>query len=311
MKNFIITGGAGFLGSHLCDQLLRTGNQVTCIDNLSTGSINNIKHLHSNKNFKFIEHDIINKIQFNTKIDFIFNLACPASPPQYQNDPIQTFKTSVIGSINLLEKALENDAKIFQASTSEVYGDPMVHPQIESYFGNVNTIGIRSCYDEGKRAAETCFFDYKRKHNLDIKVVRIFNTYGPRMSPQDGRVVSNFIYQALNNIPLTIYGDGSQTRSFCYVEDMIDAFIKTSESDSSICGPINLGNPEENTILSIAQMIISLCESQSEIIFKELPQDDPRQRQPDITKAKHLLSWEPHTELNEGLKKTINYFKNI
>ena len=311
MKSILITGGAGFLGSHLCKKLINTDCKITCLDNLYTGRIANIAELQKYDNFEFIQADVIEKISFNCKFDEIFNLACPASPIHYQKDPIYTFKTSVFGAFNLLELAKESGAKIFQASTSEVYGDPLIKVQSESYWGNVNPIGIRSCYDEGKRAAETLFFDYARQYDLNIKVVRIFNTYGPNMRPDDGRVVSNFIYQALNEKDLTVYGDGRQTRSFCYVDDLINGFIKIMNSDNSIQGPINLGNPNEFTMLELAEKILNMTGSKSKIVFKSLPEDDPMQRKPDITKAKKFLNWEPSYAIDDGLPLTIEYFKNL
>lgn len=308
-KRVLVTGGAGFLGSHLCEKLLNQGNEVVCVDNLFTGSKKNIIHLQSNKDFKFIEHDIIYPL--NVEVDEIYNLACPASPPHYQSDPIQTIKTSVIGSMNMLDLAKELSINILQASTSEVYGDPEVHPQSESYNGSVNPTGPRACYDEGKRCAETLFYDYNRQYNLKIKVIRIFNTYGPRMNPNDGRVVSNFIVQALQGKAITVYGDGSQTRSFCYVDDLIDGIIKMMNSGEEIMGPVNLGNPEEYTILELAHKIINLTRSKSRIIYRPLPQDDPLMRQPKIELAKKELDWEPKTKLEEGLKKTIQYFHEL
>ena len=291
MKKILVTGGAGFLGSHLCEKLLNDGNEVLSIDNYFTGQRKNISHLFSNNNFEAIRHDITFPIYL--EVDEIYNLACPASPVHYQFDPVQTTKTSVHGAINMLGLAKRLGIKIFQASTSEVYGDPEIHPQEETYWGNVNPIGIRSCYDEGKRCAETLFFDYHRQYGLDIKVARIFNTYGPRMHPKDGRVVSNFIVQALNNENITIYGDGTQTRSFCYVEDMINAFIKFMRTNKQVSGPINLGNPSEYKILDLAEIIIELTNSTSKIIYKKLPYDDPKQRKPDILKAKKELDWTP------------------
>jgi UDP-glucuronate decarboxylase len=306
-KKILITGGAGFIGSHLSERLLNEGNEIICLDNLFTGSKSNIAHLLDNPNFEFIRHDIIEPILL--EVDQIYNLACPASPIHYQYNPIKTMKTSVLGAINLLGLAKRTGAKIFQASTSEVYGDPFEHPQKESYWGNVNPIGIRSCYDEGKRSAETLFMDYHREHDLKIKIIRIFNTYGPNMHPQDGRVVSNFIVQALLNQDITVYGKGNQTRSFCYVSDQVDGFIKLMNSDDSITGPINVGNPNEFTILELAEKVIGLTDSKSKIIYKPLPSDDPMQRKPDISLAKDKLGWEPVVQLDEGLKKTINYFR--
>ncbi len=302
----LVTGGAGFLGSHLCDRLLADGHEVICIDNLFTGSKANIAHLAGNPNFEFVRHDIIDPFKY--EVDQIYNLACPASPPHYQYNPIKTIKTSVIGAINCLGLAKRVKARVFQASTSEVYGDPAVHPQPESYWGNVNPIGKRSCYDEGKRCAETLFFDYHRENKVDIRVVRIFNTYGPRMHPNDGRVVSNFIVQALKGENLTIYGEGTQTRSFCYVDDLIEGFVRLMNQTETV-GPVNLGNPGEFTMLGLAEQVLKLTKSKSKIIHKPLPSDDPKQRRPDITLAKKILKWEPKVELAEGLKKTIAYFK--
>jgi UDP-glucuronate decarboxylase len=306
-KRILVTGGAGFLGSHLCEKLLRENNEVICVDNFYSGTKKNINHLLSNTLFELIRHDVTWPLYI--EVDEIYNLACPASPIFYQKDPVQTTKTSVHGAINMLGLAKRLGIKILQTSTSEVYGDPSVHPQTESYWGNVNPIGIRSCYDEGKRCAEALFFDYKRQHNLNIKVVRIFNTYGPRMLPNDGRVVSNFIIQALNGIDITVYGDGMQTRSFCYVDDLIDAIYKMMNSGDHITGPINIGNPEEYTIMDLAKLIIEMTGSKSKIIHKELPNDDPKQRRPDISNAKKTLSWEPTTKVVDGLRKTIDYFK--
>lgn len=309
MKKILVTGGAGFLGSHLCEKLLAKGHEVICLDNYFTGSKRNIVHLMGNPYFEAIRHDICEPIDL--EVDQIYNLACPASPVHYQYDPIKTVNTSVVGAVNMLELASRTGAKILQASTSEVYGDPQVHPQPENYWGNVNPIGIRSCYDEGKRCAETLFFDYHRQNKVKIKVVRIFNTYGPRMMPDDGRVISNFIMQALQDKDITIYGSGTQTRSFCYCDDMINGFIKMMESDDSITGPINLGNPHEFTIRQLAEMVVELCGSHSHIIHEAAVQDDPQQRQPVIDKAQAILDWEPRTQLREGLEKTIAYFKNI
>jgi UDP-glucuronate decarboxylase len=306
MKRILVTGGAGFLGSHLCERLLKTGNDVLCVDNYFTGRKDNIAHLMDNSRFELMRHDVT--FPLYVEVDEIYNLACPASPIHYQFDPVQTTKTSVHGAINMLGLAKRIKAKIFQASTSEVYGDPNVHPQTESYWGHTNPIGIRSCYDEGKRCAETLFFDYYRQHKLRIKVARIFNTYGPRMHPNDGRVVSNFIIQALKNEPITIYGDGSQTRSFCYVDDLIEAFVRLMDTPDDFTGPVNLGNPTENTILELAQAVIDLVGSRSKLVRKPLPSDDPRQRCPDITLAKKNLDWQPAVPLREGLKKTIEYF---
>jgi UDP-glucuronate decarboxylase len=302
----LVTGGAGFLGSHLCDRLLADGHEVVCLDNLFTGAKANIAHLATNPNFEFVRHDIIDPFKY--EVDQIYNLACPASPPHYQYNPIKTTKTSVMGAINCLGLAKRVRARVFQASTSEVYGDPAVHPQPESYWGNVNPIGKRSCYDEGKRCAETLFFDYHRENKVDIRVVRIFNTYGPRMHPNDGRVVSNFIVQALKGENITIYGDGQQTRSFCYVDDLIEGFIRLMHQTETV-GPINIGNPGEFTMLELAENVLKITKSKSRIIHKPLPSDDPRQRKPDITLAKKYLKWEPKVPLAEGLKRTIAYFK--
>jgi len=308
-KRILITGGAGFLGSHLCDNLLENGNDIICVDNFFTGSKDNIVHLLDNPYFELIRHDIT--IPLHHEVDEIFNLACPASPIHYQFDPVKTTKTSVHGAINLLDLAKRKNAKILQASTSEVYGDPKEHPQTETYWGNVNPIGIRSCYDEGKRCAETLFFDYHRQFRLNIKVVRIFNTYGPRMHPDDGRVISNFIVQALQQKPITIYGDGKQTRSFCYVDDLIDGFVRFMSTDNHLTGPINLGNPNEHTMLEIAKIIIELVGSSAKIEFRPLPQDDPTRRKPDISKAQKELNWEPKIHLAKGLKRTIEYFDKL
>jgi len=308
-KRVLVTGGAGFLGSHLCDRLLDNGHEVLCVDNLYTGSKQNIVHLMTNPYFELIRHDITFPLYIEA--DGIFNLACPASPIHYQNDPVQTTKVNVHGSINMLGLAKRLRVKILQASTSEVYGDPKVHPQSETYQGNVNCIGPRSCYDEGKRCAETLFFDYHRQNGLKIKIARIFNTYGPRMHENDGRVVSNFIVQALQGKPITVFGDGSQTRSFCYVDDLIHGLIRLFESPDALTGPINLGNPGEFTILELAETVREMTGSRSEIIFKTLPADDPRQRRPDISKAKQSLGWEPKVPLSEGLKKTIDYFDSL
>ncbi len=308
-KRILVTGGAGFLGSFLCERLLNDGHDVLCMDNFFTGRKANIAHLMDNKYFELMRHDVT--IPVYVEVDEIYNLACPASPVHYQFDPVQTTKTSVHGAINILGLAKRIKAKVFQASTSEVYGDPSVHPQPESYWGNVNPIGVRSCYDEGKRCAETLFFDYKRQHNLEIKVARIFNTYGPRMHPQDGRVVSNFIIQAIKNEPITIYGDGKQTRSFCYCDDLVEGFIRLMNSDESITGPINLGNPGEFTMLELAENILKLTNSSSELVYEPLPEDDPKQRRPDISLAKEQLNWSPKIDLNEGLKKTISYFEHL
>ena len=310
-KRILITGGAGFLGSHLCEKLLENGNEIICLDNCYTGTKSNIHHLMDKPNpqFEFLRHDITFPLYL--EIDEIYNLACPASPVHYQHDPVQTTKTSVHGAINMLGLAKRTGAKIFQASTSEIYGSPEMHPQQESYWGNVNPIGRRSCYDEGKRCAETLFFDYRRQHNLPIKVVRIFNTYGPRMHPDDGRVVSNFIMQALQNNPITVYGNGSQTRSFCYVDDMVDAFVRMMATDHDVTGPVNLGNPHEITILELAETIISLTRSKSDVIFKPIPTDDPVQRKPDISLANNILDWKPSINLEKGLQQTIAYFDNL
>jgi len=309
MKRILVTGGSGFLGSHLCEKLLEKGNDILCVDNFFTGSKQNIAHLLAHPYFELLRHDIT--FPLYVEVDEIYNLACPASPVHYQFDPMQTTKTSVVGAINMLGLAKRTKAKILQASTSEVYGDPEVHPQVEEYKGAVNPIGPRACYDEGKRCAETLFFDYQRQHNVDIRVVRIFNTYGPKMHPNDGRVVSNFIVQALQNKPITIYGDGSQTRSFCYVDDLVEGMIAMMENEQGLCGPINLGNPSEFTILELAQKVLQYTHSKSELIFKPLPQDDPMQRKPDITKAKRDLDWEPSIALEEGLKQTIAYFRTL
>jgi UDP-glucuronate decarboxylase len=308
-RRVLVTGGAGFLGSHLCERLLSEGSDVLCVDNFYTGTKRNIKQLIGNPYFELSRHDIT--FPLYVEVDEIYNLACPASPIHYQNDPVQTTKVNVHGSINMLGLAKRIKAKILQASTSEVYGDPIVHPQPETYHGNVNCIGPRSCYDEGKRCAETLFFDYHRQHKLKIKVARIFNTYGPRMHLNDGRVVSNFIVQALRGEPITIFGDGTQTRSFCYVDDLIEGLVRLMGSDDDITGPVNLGKPGEFTILELAEKILELSNSRSEIIFKALPTDDPRQRRPDIKRARDILGWEPEVELEEGLKKTIAYFDEI
>jgi len=306
-KRILITGGAGFLGSHLCERLLNDGHDIICLDNFFTGTKDNIQHLMGNHRFEIMRHDV--SFPLYVEVDEIYNLACPASPIHYQFDPVQTTKTSVHGAINMLGLAKRTKAKIFQASTSEVYGDPEVHPQTENYWGHVNPIGIRSCYDEGKRCAETLFFDYHRQHKLNIKVARIFNTYGPRMHPNDGRVVSNFIMQALRNKNITLYGDGSQTRSFCYVDDLIEGWIRLMATPDNFTGPINLGNPNEFTIRQLAEKIIELTGSTSTLVYTPLPSDDPRHRQPDITLAKDKLGWSPNIELEAGLKKTISYFE--
>ena len=303
----LVTGGAGFLGSHLCDRLVAEGHDVLCLDNFFTGGKENVAHLLGKSNFELIRHDLVQPIFL--EVDQIYNLACPASPIHYQYNPVKTVKTSVMGAIHMLGLAKRVNARILQASTSEIYGDPTVHPQTENYWGNVNTIGIRCCYDEGKRCAETLFFDYHRQNNVDIRVVRIFNTYGPRMHPNDGRVVSNFIVQALDNRDITIFGDGTQTRSFCYVDDLIEGMIRMMNRPGDFIGPVNLGNPCEFSMLELAEKIIGLTQSQSKIVFGPLPQDDPRQRRPDITLAKEKLKWEPKIDLEDGLKKTITYFK--
>lgn len=310
MKKILVTGGAGFLGSHLCEKLLNLGHHVLCVDNYFTGSRKNIENLLNYKNFETIRQDVC--LPLYVEVDEIYNLACPASPPSYQTDPIQTLKTSVLGAYNLLGLAKRTKAKILQASTSEIYGDPIVHPQDEEYWGNVNPIGIRSCYDEGKRAAETLFMDYNRMHNVKIKIIRIFNTYGPKMAINDGRVVSNFIIQALRGDNITIYGDGSQTRSFCYVDDLLTGMINMMEqTKDNFVGPINLGNPNEITILDLSKKIIELTNSKSKIVFNPLPSDDPRQRKPNIEKANKILNWQPQTKIDDGLIKTIQYFKNL
>ena len=309
MKRILITGGAGFIGSHLSERLLNEGNDIICLDNFFTGSKDNIRHLIGHNRFELVRHDIIN--EYLAEVDEIYNLACPASPIHYQYNPIKTVKTSVMGIINMLGLAKRCKARILQASTSEVYGDPKIHPQTEDYWGNVNPIGIRSCYDEGKRCAETLMMDYHRQNNVDIRIARIFNTYGPNMAINDGRVVSNFIVQALKNEPITVYGDGSQTRAFCYVSDMVDALIKLMNNNENFIGPVNLGNPHEFSILNFAELIIKLTNSNSEIIFKELPKDDPIQREPNITLAKEKLGWEPTVDIETGLKQTIEYFDNL
>ena len=315
MNKILVTGGAGFLGSHLCDRLIKDGNEVLCVDNFFTGSKANVAHLLHHPRFELMRHDVT--FPLYVEVDQIYNLACPASPIHYQHDPVQTTKTSVHGAINMLGLAKRVKARILQASTSEVYGDPAVHPQVEGYWGNVNPIGPRSCYDEGKRCAETLFFDYHRQHNVDIKVVRIFNTFGPRMQPEDGRVVSNFIMQALRGEDITLYGDGQQTRSFCYVDDLVEAFVRfmglpTGECDRpSFPGPINVGNPCEFTIIQLAEQVIKLTGTNSKLVFRPLPADDPKQRRPDITLAQSLLNWNPSVSLEAGLKKTIAYFESI
>ena len=308
-KKILITGGGGFLGSHLSERLLNEGNEIICLDNFFTGTKQNILHLMSNPRFELLRHDVT--LPLFIEVDEIYNLACPASPIHYQHDPVQTTKTCVHGAINMLGLAKRTGAKIMQASTSEVYGDPEIHPQVESYWGRVNPIGIRSCYDEGKRCAETLFLDYHRQHNLDIKIARIFNTYGPRMHANDGRVVSNFIVQALQGEDITIYGDGQQSRSFCYVDEMVDAFIRLMATDNDFIGPVNLGNPGEFTIRELAEKTLEMVGSKSSLINEPLPEDDPRQRQPDISLAKEKLGWEPVIKLDEGLSKTIEYFKSV
>jgi UDP-glucuronate decarboxylase len=308
-KTVLVTGGAGFLGSHLCDRLIAAGHDVLCVDNFFTGSKRNIQHLLVNPSFELLRHDVT--LPLYVEVDEIYNLACPASPIHYQHDPVQTTKTSVHGAINMLGLAKRLRCRVFQASTSEIYGDPSVHPQKEDYWGNVNPIGLRSCYDEGKRCAETLFFDYYRQHKLEIKVARIFNTYGPRMHPDDGRVVSNFIMQALKGEPITIYGDGSQSRSFCYVDDLIEAFVAFMESDATLTGPMNLGNPTEFTMIELASLIIELTNTKSKLTFLALPEDDPKQRQPDIALAKKQIGWKPGTPLREGLLQTIIYFEKL
>lgn len=309
MQRIMITGGAGFVGSHLCDRLLKDGHDILCVDNFFTGSKDNVNHLFAKPHFELLRHDVT--FPLYVEVDQIYNLACPASPVHYQHDPVQTTKTSVHGAINMLGLAKRLKARIFQASTSEVYGDPEIHPQPESYWGRVNTIGPRSCYDEGKRCAETLFFDYHRQHNLDIKVVRIFNTYGPRMHPNDGRVVSNFIVQALKGEDISIYGSGQQTRSFCYIDDMIEGFVRIMATERGFTGPLNLGNPGEFTMLELAEKVLTLTDSKSKLVFMPLPVDDPKQRQPDITLAKTKLDWAPIVNLEDGLKETIQYFKKL
>jgi UDP-glucuronate decarboxylase len=309
-KRILVTGGAGFLGSHLVERLLNDGNEVICLDNLFTGIKQNIDHLQANSRFEFIRHDVTNPLHY--EVDEIYNLACPASPIHYQHDPVQTIKTSVLGAINILDLAKRLNVRVFQASTSEVYGDPAVHPQPEEYWGNVNPIGPRSCYDEGKRCAETLFFDYHRQYGLNIRVARIFNTYGPRMHPNDGRVISNFIIQALRGEDITIYGDGSQTRSFCYVDDMIEGFLRfMALSGKDIPGPINLGNPREFNIRQLGEMVIEMTGSSSKLEFRALPTDDPKQRQPNISQARKVLEWQPETEVESGMRKTIEYFDKL
>ncbi len=308
-KRILVTGGAGFLGSHLIDRLIEQGHEIICVDNLFTGTKRNIEHLHANPRFEFLRHDVCNPLK--VEVDEIYNLACPASPIHYQYNGVMTTKTSVLGALNMLGLAKRLKCRIFQASTSEVYGDPDVHPQPESYWGNVNPIGPRSCYDEGKRCAETLFFEYHRQHGVDVKVARIFNTYGPRMHPKDGRVVSNFITQALDGEDITIYGDGRQTRSFCYMDDLVEGFLKLMASDKSVPGPVNLGNPGEFTMLELAEQVLKQTGSKSKIVHMPLPADDPKQRQPDIALAKAKLGWQPKVPLTEGLKHTIAYFRGL
>ena len=309
MKRILVSGGAGFIGSHLCTRLVNEGHDVICLDNFFTGSKDNIKHLMGNHHFEVVRHDVT--YPYSAEVDEIYNLACPASPIHYQHDPIQTAKTSVMGAINMLGLAMRLDAKILQASTSEVYGDPIIHPQPESYWGNVNPVGYRSCYDEGKRCAETLFMDYYRQNQTRIKIIRIFNTYGPRMLPNDGRVVSNFIIQALNNEDITIYGDGKQTRSFQYIDDLIEGMVRMMDTEDDFTGPINIGNPNEFPVLELAERVIRMTGSTSKIVFKPLPTDDPKQRQPDIKLAKEKLGWQPTVELEDGLKRMTEYFKNV
>ncbi|UVV79014.1 UDP-glucuronic acid decarboxylase family protein [Bacteroides thetaiotaomicron] len=309
MKRILVSGGAGFIGSHLCTRLVNEGHDVICLDNFFTGSKDNIKHLMGNHHFEVVRHDVT--YPYSAEVDEIYNLACPASPIHYQHDPIQTAKTSVMGAINMLGLAMRLDAKILQASTSEVYGDPIIHPQPESYWGNVNPVGYRSCYDEGKRCAETLFMDYYRQNQTRIKIIRIFNTYDPRMLPNDGRVVSNFIIQALNNEDITIYGDGKQTRSFQYIDDLIEGMVRMMDTEDDFTGPINIGNPNEFPVLELAERVIRMTGSTSKIVFKPLPTDDPKQRQPDIKLAKEKLGWQPTVELEDGLKRMIEYFKNV
>ncbi len=309
MKRILVTGGAGFIGSHLCTRLIKDGHSVICLDNYFTGSRENVWHLTNNPRFELVRHDITNP--YHAEVDEIYNLACPASPIHYQHDAVKTVKTSVMGAINMLALGRQVSAKVLQASTSEVYGDPIVHPQTEDYWGNVNTIGIRSCYDEGKRCAETLFMDYHRQKRLRIKIIRIFNTYGPNMHPNDGRVVSNFIVQALKNEDITLYGDGNQTRSFQYVDDLVEGMVRMMNADDKFIGPVNIGNPNEFTIKELAEKVIELTGSKSKFVYNPLPNDDPKQRQPDISLAKEKLNWEPNVQLEEGLIKTIDYFKNI
>ena len=309
MKRILVTGGAGFIGNHLCRRLLNEGNYVICLDNFFTGLKQHIEDMLDNPNFKLVEHDIVDPIDI--ECEQIYNMACPASPPHYQYDPVKTMKTSVLGILNMLELAKKQGATILHASTSEVYGNPLVHPQQESYWGNVNPIGIRSCYDEGKRAAETLLMDYHRQYGVDIRIIRIFNTYGPNMDPKDGRVVSNCIMQAIKGEDITIYGDGSQTRSFCYVDDLVDGAIRMMNNDKGFIGPVNLGNPSERTVLNLAQMVLEMTDSKSKLSFMPLPSDDPVKRKPDITKAQQMLGWEPVVDIKDGLAKTIDYFKSI
>ena len=309
MKRILVTGGAGFIGNHLCRRLLNEGNYVICLDNFFTGLKRHIEDMLDNPNFELVEHDIVEPVDI--EVNQIYNLACPASPPHYQYDPVKTMKTSVLGIINMLELAKKYKATLLHASTSEVYGNPLVHPQQESYWGNVNPIGIRSCYDEGKRAAETLMMDYHRQYGVDIRIIRIFNTYGPNMDPKDGRVVSNCIVQAINGEDITIYGDGSQTRSFCYVSDLVDGAIKMMNNDKGFIGPVNLGNPSERTVLNLAEIVLEMTGSKSKITYKDLPSDDPVKRKPDIKKAQEILGWKPEVDIKDGLKKTIEYFKSI
>ena len=309
MNRILVTGGAGFIGNHLCRRLLKENNYVICLDNFFTGLKTHIEDMLDNPNFELIEHDIVNPIDM--EVNQIYNLACPASPPHYQYDPVKTMKTSVLGIINMLELAKKYNATLLQASTSEVYGNPHVHPQKETYWGNVNPIGIRSCYDEGKRAAETLMMDYHRQYGVDIRIIRIFNTYGPNMDPNDGRVVSNCIVQAINGDDITIYGDGTQTRSFCYVDDLVDGAIRMMNNSSNFIGPVNLGNPSERTVLNLAEIILEMTGSKSQIVYKDLPSDDPVKRKPDITTAKEILGWEPKVDIKDGLEKTIEYFRSI
>ena len=306
-KRILVTGGAGFLGSHLCERLLAQGHRVLCVDNFYTGNPRNVAHLADHPRFTLLRHDVTEPLQ--AEVDEIYNLACPASPVHYQREPVQTMRTSVLGALNLLELARRQDATILQASTSEVYGDPQLHPQPEHYWGHVNPVGVRACYDEGKRCAETLFMDYRRQYGLRVRIARIFNTYGPRMHPEDGRVVSNFIVQALANSPVTVYGDGTQTRSFCYVDDLVDALVRLMEGPATLCGPVNLGNPGEFTMLELAERVIAMCESRSTIVFRPLPGDDPARRRPDIALARSALGWEPRVDLAAGLARTIEDFR--